>query len=597
MDVDYIWNAIPKNVDEIITVINWAAGKGWTVRARGGNFSWYPGLVCDLKASNQKLLLVNMIPHIGFVDAPNKAEMTVRCGGGAKIIDIINVLDKDGLVLSSYPADGDLTIGGIVTAGSHGSVCTDAPDIGPNPHGSLANMVTQYDAIVYDDVSKQYITRTFDRSSAAGRAFLITFGRIIITSVTVRVMKNYNCRCQTTVAKDFDQVFQKPSEGNPRPDGSFAQLALSSGRYSALSMPLINTVWHRNVSVCETKPSDPKVHEITAPYSFPYMANVPLWQQALAEKSMGVPREGLLSLLAEHFGPDSHEGIAEKVANEIGDVSQRFQNAFGITDLLQRTSKSTSYITKATVELSDWFHNLSDTWGKSQNILLCVINTLRMRSFGVVIHTSRDRLQHTVAAAMAIVQTTLNDEAKNGNYPVALPVEFRASSLDDDVESGSPSLSFIRKDKVATDNGWDIAVAIEVVHFPKTYGVNSYMTKLETALAHCSDLSGTNARVVANWGKSYAYSAAGSWHSQRRLDEIRAGIEDWDAVVELINKADPANVTNNSISRYVLAKKGAGALENEKTVNVPLPWDTKWGEEEPGCCKSCVRFWCCCCTE
>jgi hypothetical protein len=216
-----------------------------------------------------------------------------------------------------------------------------------------------------------------------------------------------------------------------------------------------------------------------------------------------------------------------------------------------------------------------------------------MRSFGVVIVTSKQHLQVAAAASMKIIQDSLKENAKRGIYPVALPVEFRASGLDDDVETGAPMLSFIRKDERAKKNGWDIAIAIEVVHFPTAYGVNTYMTWLENALVNCPELSGDKARVCANWGKSFAYTPKGPWHTQKRLDQLRADNTEWDKAVDLIEEADPKGVTASSITKYILQKTGAGALE--KNPPASLPWDTKWGMDEPTCGESCYRFWCCCC--
>ena len=123
------------------------------------------------------------------------------------------------------------------------------------------------------------------------------------------------------------------------------------------------------------------------------------------------------------------------------------------------------------------------------------------------------------------------------------------------------------------------------------------MTKLENVLVAHPALSGTNARVVGNWGKPFAYSQAGPWHSQRRMDVLRRENPDWNTAIHLINAADPKNVTNNSICQWVLQSTGAGELETDKNVNNRLPWDVKWGEDEPTCGQACCRFWCCCCTD
>merc|ERR1712000_505784 len=129
--------------------------------------------------------------------------------------------------------------------------------------------------------------------------------------------KQYNCRCLTTVEKDLDKVFVKPTDENPTPEGSFAYRALKSGRYSALTMPAVGTVWHRDVFPCAEKPESST--EIKKAYSFPYMATVPLWQQSLVQNSMGVPADSFAELLAQELGPKSHKGVMEETAEAFAD--------------------------------------------------------------------------------------------------------------------------------------------------------------------------------------------------------------------------------------------------------------------------------------
>ena len=230
MLAEYIWICTPADRDALLRVVNWAAAADWSLRAIGAGFSWSPLLVSDLKAKGQKLMLLDLKPHFSAIGAIDVANQTIRVGTGACTLNVLNALDAQGLTMGAYPADGSMTIGGTIAAGTHGAVCTDVPDIGPNVHGCIANSVSSFAAVVYDDASNGYIVRELSSSTDEGRALALSLGRILLLEVTLRVQKQYNVRCISTVTKDLDAVFAMPKDPatDPNPEGTFGQRILSS---------------------------------------------------------------------------------------------------------------------------------------------------------------------------------------------------------------------------------------------------------------------------------------------------------------------------------------------------------------------------------
>jgi FAD/FMN-containing dehydrogenase len=596
MLVSNIWHVFPKDKHNLLEIVNWAANNGWIIRPLGGKYTWAPYLVPELKTKNQKLLLVDMKGAFSVVGDPDAETRTIRVGAGATFNAVLDRLDLKDLTLTAYPADGTLTIGGTITAGTHGSVCSDVGDA-PNPHGSIANFVTSFEAIVWDAASKQYVAREFDRSTDEGRAYLVSLGRVPLLEVTLRAMPQYFARCITDVSKDLLQVFRLP--GEPGGQGAtFVERAMRSGRYAALTLPLIDTVWHREVSLCPTKPESSK--EVDGPYSFPYMANVGIMQEALLQFFVGVPHKSIGEEIAQYYGPRSRVGLLQKTLQGIAGFAQRFEDAFGITGLKNQLTKGENHVQAWGIELLNFMQNLGDAWGKSHHLLINVANPPAMRVFGYVITTSEGNLQTAASVSMRIIRNLMHKYAnERKQFPVALPIEYRISKLDDDVASGPPMLSFIRSDETTRARGWGYAIAVEVVYFARAYGSNSFVAELEKQLVEAPELSGDSARISYNWGKGFAYSALGPWHSQELLAKVRAANPEWDKAMGLLDAADPTGVFQTPFTRFIHRTTTAPA---GPVADQPLPWDVPYGGDSPGCCGRCGLFWCCgepccnCCT-
>jgi len=101
------------SVLEVQKCIQFASENGLKIRANGARDSWSSYLGSDDVIISTKNL--NKIIEINF------HSKSVRCQSGVKISDLANALAVQGLTLPSLPENRNVTIGGAISTGSHGS--------------------------------------------------------------------------------------------------------------------------------------------------------------------------------------------------------------------------------------------------------------------------------------------------------------------------------------------------------------------------------------------------------------------------------------------------------------------------------------------
>src|SRR5919197_1264579 len=95
--VEDLWTCAPREPADVVTLANWAAAHGWTLRARGMMHNW----------------------------------------------SLLAFLEDRGFGLTSIPAPGDVTIGGVTAIGGHGAAMPgDGEERAPGRgFGTLSNLV------------------------------------------------------------------------------------------------------------------------------------------------------------------------------------------------------------------------------------------------------------------------------------------------------------------------------------------------------------------------------------------------------------------------------------------------------------------------
>lgn len=94
--------------------------------------------------------------------------------------NLLTFLEDNGLGVYSAPAVGDITIGGVLAIGGHGtSVLANGEKQPPGfSYGSISNLVILLTAVVWDSAVNSYVLKTFKRTEADTKAFLVNLGLI-----------------------------------------------------------------------------------------------------------------------------------------------------------------------------------------------------------------------------------------------------------------------------------------------------------------------------------------------------------------------------------------------------------------------------------
>jgi hypothetical protein len=372
----------------------------------------------------------------------------------------------------------------------------------PNPEGILFTMngcTALYDVsgylfdwtVAFDSLGSptpnDYTLQTFTRSDPDAKAFLTHLGRALLVDATLQVVDNYNLRCQSFTNIGWQTLFAAPGAG-PSSGSAFADYLAMSGRVEVIWFPFSDNPWIHVWSVEPTQPSG----SVNAdhPYNYPFADHVPDVLQLFIKKILA----GLPSVTPE-FG----KAAALITANGLDG-----KNSFGINDPSYQPPSR-------------------DIWGPSKNTLLYIQDTtLRVTANGYAVQMKKADVQQAVSDFANYFNRLLTSYAKNGQYPINSAVEIRVTALDDPSQVGvahaeSPVISALSMDAVAVQNGWDVALWLDVLTIPGTASSNQFYVDLETWIL--ARFSGTSAQVLPEWSKGWAYTAdQGPWTSTQFFD-------------------------------------------------------------------------------
>jgi hypothetical protein len=205
-----------------------------------------------------------------------------------------------------------------------------------------------------------------------------------------------------------------------------------------------------------------------------------------------------------------------------------------------------------------------DIWGPSKNSLLYIQDTtLRVTANGYAIHLRRNDVQAAVSDFTFKFDSMLNAYAARvpGQYPVNSALEIRVTALDDPAAVGwtspgkaeSPVISALRHDAKAVQQGWDVALWVDVLTLPGTPNSNEFYSELEAWLL--DRFSGDAGRILPEWSKGWGYTTdQGAWSSSVFLEHIRQsfspsedGGNNWQFEVDTLRTYDRSNLFTNPL--------------------------------------------------
>jgi FAD/FMN-containing dehydrogenase len=503
--VDDLWTCAPRTASDVVRLANWAHAAGWRLRPRGAMHGWAPLCVTAATECKHQVLLVDTTQHLTGVELAAQDPPAVRVGAGTRLDKLTEWMRDRGYGFLATPATGGLTVGGGLAIGMHGASLPAAGEqrgFGQT-YGSLSNVVVSLTAVVWSRTLRRYVLRTFDRSHANAKAFLVHLGRTFITDVTMRVAPDLNMRCVSRTDIPARELFAAPGSAGR----TFERFVDETGRVESIWFPFTERPWLKVWSVSPKKPR--RSRHVTEPYNYPFSDHVPV---QVADLAAGIIKG-----------------------------STELTPLFGQTEYAVATS---GLVATAS----------ADIWGPSHATHYYIrASTLRVDEQGFAILTKRRHLQRVLHEFAAFHERRLNEQRAQGKFPINGPLEMRACGLDNPADVGiagaeSPALSptVPRRDH----RRWDVAVWMNVLTFPGTPGQYQYYRELEDWMR--STYRGY-ATWRPEWTKGWACTDDAMWDDQptiaRRIpDHFRVGRranENWDWAVRTLDRYDPHRVFSN----------------------------------------------------
>ncbi|MCL2554195.1 MAG: FAD-binding protein [Actinomycetia bacterium] len=532
---DELWTCAPRTAQEVLDAVNWAYGAGWTVRAQGQRHGWAPLTVAAGTPGSAQVLLLDTTAHLTAMSLEQQAadgSAAVRVQAGASLEALLAFAGAGGYGVTAAPAPGDLSVGGALAIGAHGTATAATGESPPPGHGygSLSNLVTELTAVVWDGGAGRYTLRTVGRAEPDCAALLTHLGRSFVTEAVLRVGADANLRCRSLLDIPATELFAAP--GAPAGTRTLAGFVDGTGRVEAIWFAFTDRPWLKTWSVTPNRPFAARA--VDAPYNYPFSDSLP---EPVARLAGDLVSGAWAS--APLFGQVQY--LLAKVALT-GDITDVLLSGTLVRDVL--TGDVLTHL------LADGLR--SDLWGASRNLLEYVRpTTLRETANGYAVLTRRADLQWVVSRFADHYRTLLAQYAARGEYPVNGQVEIRVTGLEDPAVCGVPGarpplLSALRPRPDRPDV--DTAVWIDILSLPGTPALHRFYRDIEQFLL---SLDGDRATVRVEWSKGWAYTDTAAWSAPEVLSgaipaSLRAGGgPGWDEAVAVLDRLDPHRVLSS----------------------------------------------------
>ena len=514
ISIDQLWTCTPSGPSDVVHLMNWARTAGYALRPRGFKHNWSPLVVTHETTCSNQVVLMDMTAGLSSMSMETDGIPSVRVGAGTSMDDLLQFLEDRGFGVTSCPAPGDISIGGVLAIGGHGTgvpASSESRQIGQT-FGSMSNRVLSLTAVVCDETSGLYELRTFDRSDHEIVSLLVSLGRVIITEVVLQVESNSNLRCESYMSISASELFAPAGSGGR----SFDRFLDESGRVEAIWYPFTQNPWLKVWTVTPNKPF--WAREVDSSYNYPFSDNL------------------------------SNDAVT--LINEILDGAPGLTPTFGS-------------LMWTITNLGLTFDGAWDMWGKSKNLLHYIKpSTLRTSANGYAILTRRDNIQTVLNQFSAKYLELMNAYADQGRYPINGPVEIRVTGLEhpDEVERpGARPVGLSALSPRDDHSDWDVAVWLDLLTVPGTPDAGSFYHELESWLfAQFGETSNSAMRV--EWSKGWGYTDAGPWLNEQIIsaqipESFRNGRpadENWDSMILQMKRFDPHDVVVNEFLLQLL---------------------------------------------
>ncbi|PHM66483.1 FAD-linked oxidase [Xenorhabdus stockiae] len=509
---------IPKSDKEIILIVNWAWKKNYKLRVVGESHNWSPLIISAQEQNSHQVMLMDLRQHFNQVSIkhlPDYAIVTAQAG--VLMETLMTKMEEQGVGFTATPAPGDLTLGGVLAIGGHGTsvkALNEETQPGHN-YGSISNSVLSLSAVVWDEKSEQYIIRNFKRNDPECAPLLVNLGCSLILYAELQAGKNQRLRCESITDIPATELFALSQDKKNKK--TFSHFLDKSGRAEAILFPFTANPWLKVWSIAPKKPTSSI--EVTQPYNYPFSDNIPV-----------------------------------QISQLIKQITHDNPNLTPIFSHLQYA-----------VMLGYFLATGNDIWGWSKNLLLYVKpTTLRVTANGYAILTSRSNIQKVLHLFYSQWQSLMQEYQNQGKFPVNGPIEIRVTTLDEPSEvvqenAVVPSLSAIRPRQDRPE--WDVAIWLDVLTHPDTHYSAEFYNRLEAWMF--KEFDDTYASIRVEWSKGWGYSKEGAWANEYILTKkIPASFTDglpadnnWHSAINTLQKFDPHNLFRSPLLEKLISSK------------------------------------------
>ncbi|HET9649881.1 MAG TPA: cholesterol oxidase substrate-binding domain-containing protein [Microlunatus sp.] len=499
-----VWIAVPQQAQDVVTLANWAAGAGFSMRALGHAHNWSP-LMFGPAQDGSRVLLVDTGNLSGKTFEPGTPPR-VTLGSGVSLDDATAFLEQQGdngsttapgHTFLNFPGPGDLSMGGILAVGGHG---TGLPVPGEPPlDGTLSNLVVAFTAVV-SQADGTYTLQSFRRDEAPAAAFLVHLGRAFLTDVTLAVVPNYYLQVHN-LYPPADTLFQ-PTGGAS--DQSLASLVGVYGRVEVIWFPFTDFPWVKAWERVEDR-LEPQVE---GPYNYPWTDDI----------------------------SDLDSTIIAASLHECPALTPYF---------LQGGCLLTQVKAPRDTVLN----------GTARNLLLYVKpTTLRYSMIGYALQVPVNRLQSAVNEFFTQFEAQLLACADRHQYPVNGPVEIRVTTIDRTDGLGidrpqQPTLSVCAPAGAAAEDA--VVLWVDSLTFPGTPGSGEFYQTLENWMLNDWG-AGYRYAIRPEWSKGWAYTAAGPWTNSALIKNVGNSYAGFQAAADTLHRYDAAKLFSNPFLNQLL---------------------------------------------
>ncbi|OTA16663.1 FAD-linked oxidase [Xenorhabdus vietnamensis] len=507
---------IPKSIEEVITVVNWAWRENYKLRPIGQSHNWSPLILESGQSFTNRIMLMDLSPYFSQVNIEHRSQFSiVTAQTGILMEKLMTQMEEQGLGFTATPAPGDLTLGAVLAIGGHGTAikALDETPLPGHTFGSLSNTILSLSAVIWDKENQQYGIKRFERNDPDCAPLLTHIGSALVLEVQLQAGKNQRLRCQSFTDISAEELFASPK--NIKGKRTLSQFLDKSGRAEIILFPFTNHPWLKVWSVAPTQPSSSV--EVNSPYNYPFSDNIPLIISNLVKEALST-NPSITPLIGEM------QYLLTKIA-------------------LQGREK--------------------DIWGWSKNLLLYVKpTTLRVTANGYAVLTRRTDIQRVLSVFYSQWQNLIKEFEIEGKYPINGPLEVRVTGLDNPAEvmyekAVIPGLSAIRPRLDHPE--WDVAVWMDILTFPKTPHSIEFLRKFEQWLFQ--EFNGTYASARVEWSKGWAYGKTAAWEDTNVLtkvipDSFTHGLSadnNWASTISALQKYDPHHVFRSPLLNKLLS--------------------------------------------